>query len=332
MKDKVVRNQVLIGNVLDVLPQVPSGTVQCVVTSPPYWGLRDYGGPSSRWGDGWEGGLGQEPHWEAYVVHLTEVFREVHRVLRSDGTLWLNLGDSYRNKQLLGLPWRVVLALQDEGWLLRSEAIWHKTSGMPENVTDRPTNAFEPVFMLTKKADYYYDAEAVRQPTGANRKNVWTFPQQPYKGAHSAVFPIGLPALCIQASTSEEGSCSTCGAPLVRELEIVSKQEREWASRYGDEGRGFKGHKVPHLDPPVYETKGWKKSCACPEGRLRGCLVLDPFAGSGTTLQAAYWSGRDYLGVEINAEALPEIESRLESVSGRASAYAANREGMEVPY
>ena len=195
-------------------------TVQCVVTSPPYWGLRDYGLPPSVWGGDancehewqpeWFGCLGLEPTPELYVRHIVEVFREVRRVLRKDGTLWLNLGDSYagswgnyggqggpngqrpkaterfnrpayadndrrppqtashgflKSKDLIGIPWRVAFALQEDGWWLRSDIIWAKPNPMPESVTDRPTRSHEYLFLLTKSARYYYDAEAIREPS-----------------------------------------------------------------------------------------------------------------------------------------------------------------------
>jgi DNA modification methylase len=192
-------NEILIGDVLERLGDIPAGSVQCVVTSPPYWGLRDYGVP---------GQLGLEPTPGEYVEKIVEVFREVRRVLRGDGTVWLNMGDSYAHngpcgggspvdnatdargprpakgrptdadkqrtmgyrvppglkpKDLCGIPWRVAFALQADGWWLRSEIIWAKCNPMPESVTDRPTRAHEQVFLLTPSARYFYDQEAVRE-------------------------------------------------------------------------------------------------------------------------------------------------------------------------
>jgi hypothetical protein len=192
-------------HVLDGLRSLPDGCVHCCVTSPPYYGLRDYGLPPSRWGDGWEGCLGLEPTPAQFVVHLVEVFAEVLRVLRDDGTLWLNLGDSYasrpngdlgpcglqgslvphaevrrarawrrhqttgpppglKHKDLMGLPWRLAFALQEAGWWLRADVIWSKPNPMPESVKDRPAKSHEYLFLLSKRARYYYDAEAVREP------------------------------------------------------------------------------------------------------------------------------------------------------------------------
>lgn len=168
-----------IGNAPDVLRRLPSESVHCCVTSPPYWGLRDYGA---------EGQLGLEPTPEEHVAAVVAVFEEVRRVLRSDGTLWLNYGDSYatqRNdhdwlgsgasakkgwhggdlkpKDLVGMPWRVAFALQAAGWYLRSDIIWHKPNPMPESVTDRPTSAHEYLFLLAKSPRYFYDADAIRE-------------------------------------------------------------------------------------------------------------------------------------------------------------------------
>lgn len=180
-------NQIMLGNVLDVLKELPDESVHCCVTSPPYWGLRDYEV---------EGQLGLEETPEEYVEKLVLVFREVRRVLRRDGIFWLNLGDSYvgtghkgdwkdpknvegrngqsvalnnkvaglKSKDLVGIPWRVAFALQADGWYLRSDIIWHKPNAMPESVTDRPTKAHEYIFLLSKSEKYYYDQDAIREP------------------------------------------------------------------------------------------------------------------------------------------------------------------------
>lgn len=186
--DKIL-DTVICGDCLEVLPSIPTGSVHCVVTSPPYWGLRDYGV---------DGQLGMEKTPEDYIAKMVQVFREVWRVLRDDGTLWLNMGDSYvgsgkggggcfeklhesrrrdtaimprqnkgvpglKPKDLCGIPWRVALALQADGWYLRQDIIWSKPNPMPESVTDRCTKAHEYIFLLTKKPRYYYDAEAIKE-------------------------------------------------------------------------------------------------------------------------------------------------------------------------
>lgn len=295
---------VLEGDVREVLRSLEAESVACCVTSPPYWQLRDYGV---------EGQIGLEATPEEYVAVMVDVFREVRRVLRADGTLWLNLGDTYlggrcggrgeigvtsgRNhdaaravreamggsahktapglkpKQLVGIPWRVALALQADGWWLRSECIWHKPSPQPESVNDRPTRDHEHVFMLSKSAHYYYDADAVKEPTtggakprgrGVNpkaraagprcranasfsaavsglveerhKRTVWRVPQEPISDAHFATFPRGLVRTPILA-----------GAP-------------------------------------------------------RGAAVLDPFAGRCTTGDVALDLGRHFIGIELNPE------------------------------
>jgi DNA modification methylase len=251
------------GDCREVLAGLSADLVDCVVTSPPYWGLRDYGN---------EGQLGLERTPEEYVANLVQVFQEVRRVLKPSGTCWLNLGDSYASdmkgsggptpkqasntgsfyeprklahglkpKDLVGIPWRVAFALQADGWYLRSDIIWSKPNPMPESVTDRPTKSHEYLFLLTKSARYYFDADAVReaqvsdhasgngfkrdarlsyrddngargndeqwQPSAAGRniRSVWTIATRPYPGAHFAVFPPELPERCIKAGSPANG-------------------------------------------------------------------------------------------------------------------------------
>jgi len=328
------------GDVREVLARLPAESVQCVVTSPPYWGLRDYGTAT------WDGGdaecdhlgpprmsgkttlshpelksraqllaepsrnvptpyagtcgkcgarridsqLGLEATPQEYVASMVEVFREVRRVLRKDGTLWINLGDSYASaggtgdttsgfneryfgggsregkqgqinaqrpmrargnlkpKDLVGIPWRVAFALQEDGWYLRSDIIWSKPNPMPESVTDRPTKAHEYLFLLTKGPTYYYDADAIREtgnPAGRNKRTVWEIATQPYPEAHFATYPEALIEPCIKA-----------GAPL-------------------------------------------------------GGVVLDPFAGSGTTLAVSKRLGRHSVGVELNPAYIALIRKRV---------------------
>ena len=297
------------GDAREWLSRLPDKVFHCCVTSPPYWGLRDYGlghtvwGGNPRcdhvWGDelehgrrgkrgvsgtggdrhpsldkagqgpgsggggcfcrfcnAWKGSLGLEPCPELYVENLVAIMRQVYRVLRDDGTLWLNLGDSYsgkplkgiKSKELVGIPWRAAFALRQDGWYLRSDIIWHKTNPMPESVKDRCTKAHEYIFLLTKSKKYYYDASAIKEPevcgrmrgparqdderstngnsglgrrqgTGfRNRRDVWAIATRPYKGAHFATFPPDLVTPCVIAGTSEKGCCSECGAPWMRIL------------------------------------------------------------------------------------------------------------------
>lgn len=301
------------GSCLDVLLGMPDGSVRCCVTSPPYWGLRDYGTDDQ---------LGLEATPAEYVAALVEIFREVRRVLADDGSLWLNLGDAYvgawgrqgqenlspsviaarqiaaapriksgagtvpdndwglKRKSLCGLPWRVALALQDDGWILRQDIIWHKPNAMPESVKDRCTSAHEYVFLMTKSQSYFYDAGAIREPDsgsdhrrsravaidrgqpgvsphrglrtrsgrngqGRNKRSVWSIATRPFHGAHFAAFPVELAALCVAAGSAE------------------------------------------------------------------GDTVMDPFCGAGTTGVAALRQRRRFVGIEINQEYVDLASQRI---------------------
>jgi len=301
--------RVLVGDVIDGLRSLPAASVHCCVTSPPYWALRDYGV---------DGQIGLEATPEAYIAKMVEVMREVGRVLRDDGTLWLNIGDSYnaggrggnpngpsstlqggkatqeasmvkrykrkpsataehggwtetengaarvvdaagKPKDLMMMPWRVALALQADGWWIRSVIVWHKRSPMPESATDRPTTAWEPIFLMSRSPSYFYDAEAVKESTEdsnthscgpapipgpktvegidlikantsfqaatwhatvtRNQRNVWRLSSEPYSEAHFACFPTEIPRRAIKAGTSERGCCPACGAPWTRLVE-----------------------------------------------------------------------------------------------------------------
>lgn len=212
---------IILGDAFSVLKTLPSESVQCVVTSPPYWGLRDYNIPSQ---------IGLENTLPEFIASLQDVFREVRRVLKADGVFWLNIGDGFTSgnrgwrapdkknraramdvrpatpnglkpKDLLGIPWRLAFALQDDGWFLRSDIIWHKPNAMPESVKDRPTRAHEYMFMFTKNEKYYYDRNAIIEPNGRNKRSVWGVNTLPYAGAHFATFPPKLIEPCIKAST-----------------------------------------------------------------------------------------------------------------------------------
>lgn len=322
--------KLMLGNCLDLAKTLESESVNCIVTSPPYWNLRDYG---------IDGQFGQEESPEEYVCNLVELFRELRRALCNNGTLWVNLGDSYsgsggqgnqagnlvpsgfqqnsaagrngslsqfnpkrglaggagkkpktktglKNKDLIGIPWRTAFALQKDGWYLRRDIIWEKPASMPESATDRPTTSHEYIFLLSKNANYYYDADLIREPIkesnngnirarartasgalgglnqnnfeernyeeikGANRRSIWRVATSKFKGAHFATFPPELITPCILA-----------GCPV----------------------------------------DGW---------------VLDPFMGSGTTGEVAVQNERNFIGFELNPEylygiATPRINNAL---------------------
>lgn len=213
------------GDALTVLRRLPAGSVRCVVTSPPYWGLRDYGSEEQ---------IGLEETMQQFLHRLVSIFAEVKRVLSDDGTLWLNIGDGYTSgnrgyrapdkknparamdvrpdtpeglkpKDLIGIPWRLAFALQADGWYLRSDVVWNKPNAMPESVKDRPARSHEFLFMLTKSERYFYDWQAVREVADGgglrNRRSVWNVNTRPFAGAHFATFPPDLIRPCIQAST-----------------------------------------------------------------------------------------------------------------------------------
>ncbi len=217
------------GDAQSALSQYPENTFQTCVTSPPYWGLRDYGISNQ---------IGAEMDLNEYIEKLVNVFEEVFRVLTPDGTFWLNIGDSYTSggrtwrdtdkknkgrgmsyraptpdglkpKDLVGVPWRLAFALQASGWHLRSDIIWHKPNCQPESVKDRPTRAHEYLFLLTKSEKYYYDFDAIIEPTtekngSKNRRTVWSINTTPFKDAHFAVFPPSLVKPCILAGSKKD--------------------------------------------------------------------------------------------------------------------------------
>ena len=362
------------GNVLDVLPQLPAGLARTCVTSPPYWGLRDYG--TAEWAGGdpacdhgvqrWEGPkqtqgaqsghaskadklarercercgavrvdcqLGLEPTPEQYVANMVAVFREVRRVLTDDGTLWLNLGDSFwggkgangtskalgnagergyqqprgtvvsamrpqdgrhdvlKPKDLIGIPWRVTLALQADGWYLRSDIIWHKPNPMPESVTDRPTKSHEYLFLLAKSDRYYYDHAAIAEPimavsqarlrrgTSDQHKNADGAPGQPrHTGAVHAPRPYDP----------------------TREVPETRNKRTVWTVQ----PRPYPGAHFATYPPELIEP-------CVKAGSAPGDTVLDPFNGSGTTGEVAQKWGRRYVGVELNRDYIELSKQRF---------------------
>ena len=273
-------NYIYQGNCLEVLKTFEDNCINCCITSPPYYGLRDYGV---------DGQIGNEDTPEDYVNNLVEIFDEVKRVLREDGALWLNLGDGWANKRigeikqkdLIGIPWMVAFALRESGWYLRQDIIWSKGNPMPESVKDRCTKSHEYIFLLSKNRKYYYNYQAIKEPAvtkptlrdknkegyqadyakgdrfskgeriyGAdgmrNKRDVWNVNTKPCKEAHFATYPDTLIEPCVLAG--------------------------------------------------------------CPEGGI----VLDPFMGAGTTGMVARKYGRDYIGIELNAEYIDMANKRIE--------------------
>ena len=267
---------IIIGNALEKLKELPSEHIQCIVTSPPYWGLRDYDNKEQ---------LGQEDTPEEFIFNLAEIFEESKRVLKDDGTAWINIGDTYfgakggawigdnsitteetgseyrikkkappkhsylKTKDLVGVPWKFAFEMQKRGWYLRQDIIWHKPVPMPESVNDRLQKSHEHIFLFSKKKNYYFDAMAIAKPSiDGDRlvrlQDVWNIPTSNYQGAHFAVFPQKLPELCIKAGTKE------------------------------------------------------------------GDVVLDPFMGSGTTAYVAQRLSRKWIGIELNPDYIKIIKER----------------------
>lgn len=334
-------NQVICGDALETLKTMPDGVIQTCITSPPYWGLRDYGV---------DGQIGLEPTPEEYVAKIVGVFEEVRRVLRDDGTLWLNLGDSYaanrgsgaksvgkkqstnvganlerltvpagfKEKDLIGIPWLVAFALRNAGWYLRQDIIWHKPNPMPESVTDRCTKAHEYIFLLSKRGTYYCDMDAIREPV-----------------TESTVLRLS------QDVTSQAGSNRAhAGAKTNGPMKAVGKiSNRDKFSRTGPvsnhvlPNQSSAQHRPDREDNPpngmrnkrsvwTVATQPFKEAhfatfpikliepCIL-AGSREGDIVLDPFMGSGTVALRSKELGRKHIGSELNPEYIKIAEDRL---------------------
>jgi site-specific DNA-methyltransferase (adenine-specific) len=322
--------EILHGDCRETLKTLPEGSVNCCVTSPPCFGLRDYGH---------EGQIGLEESPDAFVQQMVGVFREVRRVLRDDGTLWLNLGDSYasyrdgkatpdttrgdstgtlvpkgsaknrmastfagssvKHKDIIGIPWRVAFALQADGWYLRQDIIWHKPNPMPESVTDRCTKAHEYIFLLSKSARYFYDAEAVQEPCSEDMQ--------------------------IRAAKGHTRG----GNGKVDASRNDSETLRGEASKVIDVSSGRNRRSVWTVTTKPYRAAHF---ATFPPDLIRPCIlagcptggtVLDPFGGSGTTGQVAMEEGRNAILCELNEDYVGLIRKRIDGVTpslfGRAA-------------
>jgi DNA modification methylase len=446
-------------NCLNRLKTLEAGSVHCAVTSPPYYKQRDYKV---------SGQLGQEETPQEYIANIVEMCAQLHRVLRDDGTLWLNIGDAYaqsgngrggekqgtnigaaelpprktaegfKPKDLMLLPHRIAIALQDWGWYVRSDIVWQKVPCMPESVKDRPVKSHEYIFLLSKNRRYFYDVDAVREPyspdslprvmrgvsegnkwqdgvpgstphtiskprmgrkvhdknhggagsgfnghsgyysadgrclinpLGRNQRDVWAITQQPFSGKkliadftdptgkhfsantncryhahlsdrpasyrlavmtipadcsclpveidHYAVFPETIPLNAIKAGTSDGGCCAGCGKSYRRVVEKVhpdSIREEEAPGKPEWEGRAIVSlnRQSAEEKEPVYLTVGFEQSCKCKGSYPVSCTVLDPFAGSGTTLLVSEKLGRDSIGIELNPAYISLAERRIQ--------------------
>lgn len=313
---------------------LPDQSVQCVVTSPPYWGLRKYAGAQDfLWpnadGSAWEGALGMEPTPELYVQHLVQVFGEVGRVLRGDGTLWLNLGDSYagkRTKQLVGVPWMVAFALRTAGWLLRADIVWYKSNPLPESVKDRPTRAHEYVFLLTKGPRYYYDQSAILRPLSPKTLTTFGTTRQPRGDGTRLVkaenygrdVPLRIPKVWKPVTYTGQATKDYVGAqaqnPSDTKRRILANIQSQLA-RGGTLGAnahtvwaiGVKPYREAHFAtfPPELARR-----CILAGSRV-GDLVLDPFGGSGTTRMVAQQHGRRAISLDVSLEYAHLARARL---------------------
>ena len=308
-----------LGNCLDILPTLEPGSVQTCVTSPPYFGLRDYGMLDQ---------IGLEATPDEFVAAMVAVFREVRRVLRDDGTLWLNLGDSYnaagrtghgsrvgckqgtnrasnaghdqcrpnvqglKEKDLIGIPWRVAFALQTDGWYLRQDIIWSKPNPMPESVRDRCTKAHEYLFLLSKSPRYYFDIEAMKEPAGGNAK-----------GAAATFKRSG-------SKREQRTPGQSYGTHRPDREDVPYNEPRNRRSVWTVSTKPFKGAHFATFPVELIEP------CIL-AGSRPGDLVLDPFMGAGTTAVAASMHGRRWLGCELNPEYHAIATERLRGVQGK---------------
>jgi DNA modification methylase len=318
----MLQARVLVGDAVSRLAELPDGSVRTCVTSPPYWGLRDYGN---------DGQLGLEPTPQEFVENLCKVFDEVWRVLADDGTLWVNIGDSYfstqagggnapsrkstlttnggrgpqpgdkyeanrlmpsrrvfpdvRSKNLVGIPWRFAFAMQDRGWYLRQDIIWAKPNPMPESVTDRCTKSHEYVFLLTKNPRYYFDNEAIKEPA------IHADDRRKGNGWHT-----------YDGKRSENDG-------LIQQSFVTINDTKNKRSVWTVSTKGYKeAHFAVY--PPELITP-----CVL-AGSAEGDTVLDPFSGSGTTGEVALTHGRNYVGVELNPEYAALSEKRIANAIG----------------
>jgi DNA modification methylase len=266
---------ILVGDSLELAKKLPDGLVRAIVTSPPYFGHRDYAGdsPLSRFE------LGRESDHREYVRRLVTLFEELRHVLATDGTLWLNLGDTYRDGQLLGNPWRVAFALQDAGWVLRSEIIWEKPNAMPSSIKTRPTVSHEHVFLLSKNPDYFYHADAVREP------HVTFSPQSKMRGGRNHFGRRnGTPE-----QGKNKGNHNLHDARWDQYFHPLGRNRRSvWSIALGK----FRDAHFAVFPEKLVEI-------CLSAGTERGDVVLDPFMGAGTTALVARQMGRHFLGLEL---------------------------------
>lgn len=351
--------RVLCGDAVQMLRTMPAQSVHTCVTSPPYWALRDYGV---------EGQIGLEPTMGEFLARMVEVFREVHRVLRDDGTCWVNLGDTYTSngghadasvgdrrsaigagerpdhmqrdlrprgskpKDLVGIPWRVAFALQDDGWYLRQDIIWHKTNPMPESVKDRCTKGHEYIFLLSKRPNYYFDSTAMKEPVSgtAHARGSGVNPK-------AARFPSGWaqgndPRGAVDFTAAKNRKVNGPNSRMVKNRtpkanmpnpsvhNVRPKQNASFSAAISDLVETRNKRSVWSVATRPYQGAHF---ATFPPDLIRPCvlagappggIVLDPFGGSGTTGAVALEHGRNAVLIELNPDYVPLIEERLAKV------------------
>jgi DNA modification methylase len=346
-----------VGDALEVLQTLPDGCVQCCVTSPPYWGLRDYGVP---------GQIGMEATPEEFCAVMVRVFREVRRVLRPDGTCWVNMGDAYANdgkwggstggkhvsalhgnsgvgrqkkttglkpKDLCGIPWRVAFALQADGWYLRSDIIWHKPNAMPESVTDRPTKSHEYLFLFSKSMNYYYDQHAITEPCSdgthprrpVNGKTPAGWDTSTGEGGHSSVHKNGRDSWKgSQFHSGKTGDHQLGRSQTERKHDQGTKNNASFDAAMAVMPERRNKRTVWTVPTAPYKEAHF---ATYPSALIRPCIlagsrpgdtVLDPFLGSGTTGMVALELGRKCIGIELNPEYAALARKRCAITPGMA--------------
>jgi len=319
------QNAVLTGDARETLHELPESSIHACVTSPPYFGLRDYGVDDQ---------IGLEDSLDEFIDELVGIGRGVRHALRPDGSWWLNLGDSYGDdKQKLLVPHRVAIALQDDGWTVRNDVTWVKPNPMPSSVTDRLNTTTEQLFHLVPNADYWYDLDAIREPhaerskermdegpvnhderrgtndnldadqlchpAGKNPGDVFEVTTKPFPDAHFAVYPPELVEKPIKATVPPK-VCAACGAPYDRDMDVERTNHVNREDRIEATGGAIGGGSGKNFPDTTREFNGWSQSCDCDTHATKPGIALDPFAGAGTTLLKAKELGRRFVGIELN--------------------------------
>lgn len=300
-------DKIITGNAIEVLKELPDCSADCCITSPPYLGLRDYGV---------SGQLGLENSVEAYINRLTDIFREVRRVLKNDGTLWLNIGDSYvssnseysncKRKDLIGAPWLLAFALRNDGWYLRQDIIWEKPNAMPESVKDRCTKSHEYIFLFSKQSKYYFDYEAIKEPAvgfnnivPAGSKGTLR-PNSRLRKGNSRTFRGG--------GVYTKGQSFNNSAEIMRESHGNNENMTGLRNKRSVWTVATQGYKEAHF--ATFPEK-LIEPCVL-AGSRDGGIILDPFIGSGTTAVVAKKHNRGFIGIELNPEYVEMAKRRLE--------------------